>query len=226
MLLAKFGGEKSANPEIDKLVGLFVEGDIITLNRLAAVASLEQKTTVISQLPLEMMAVSFLQQNEGDNTSSFGEKENNSKQPKKIEKVAMKDNGRENRKEEKPKKKDSVDVSEIVSGWGKVLEAVKPMNHSVGALLRACRPAGVEDNCLILEVFYPFHKDRLSDIRNRQIVEDGLKAVFGHDWRLRCVLAQKPAVEPTIKIPSGNKINPKLKTEDELYNIAKDIFGE
>jgi len=172
-----------------------------------------------------MMAVSFLQ-NIGDNTSGSGEKENDSKLPKKTEKIVMKDNKFENQKVEKSKGKDFINVSEIVGSWGKVLEAVKPMNHSVGALLRACRPAGVEDNCLILEVFYPFHKDRLSDVRNRQIVEDGLKVVFGHDWRLRCVLAQKPAVESTIKIPNGNKINPKLKTEDELYDIAKDIFGE
>ena len=108
---------------------------------------------------------------------------------------------------------------------GKVLEAVKPKNHSVGALLRACKPTRVEDNCLILEVFYSFHKDRLSDIRNRTIVEEGLKNVFGHDWRLKCVLGEKPAAPVDLK-SNDSLSKPKAKTEDDLYDIAKDIFGE
>jgi DNA polymerase III subunit gamma/tau len=224
MLLAKFGVKENYGPEVVSLAGLFTEKDIIILSRLVITANLEQKTAVVPQLPLEMMVVSFLQKNSANNS---GEKKIDSKPLKEPKPTKEEDKSIsksvENGKEKQPKK-EVVDVVGIVANWDKVLEAVKPMNHSVGALLRACRPAGIEDNCLVLEVFYPFHKDRLSDMRNRRIVEDGLKTVFGHDWRLRCVLAEKPA--ESIEKLDRSKISSKPKTEDELYDIAKDIFGE
>ncbi len=198
VLLNKFGAIDKPEKEVVSLSSLLSEEDIIELNELTIKANFDQKTTVLSQLPLEMMAVSYLKgaRKSVDETND--------------EKVVFK-------QVEKPRSSRSVndvDISEIAASWGKVLEAVRPKNHSVGALLRACRPVRIEDNYLVLEVFYSFHKDRLSDIRNREIVEEGLRTVFGCDWRLKCVL--------------GEKLAPKseVKSEDELYDIAKDIFGE
>ena len=73
----------------------------------------------------------------------------------------------------------------IEQGWAKVLSAVKPYNHSVEAFLRAAKPKMVRGDRLIVEVFYPFHKDKLEEARNREIVcvEQGKRETAGDPKR-------------------------------------------
>ena len=107
---------------------------------------------------------------------------------------------------------DTAQLKDFIDKWPEILQAVKPMNHSVEALLRACRPTELNEGRITIEVFYPFHKQKLEEERNRRIIEDGIKKVLGFPWKVFCTLAQK-----------DSKSKP---PKDDLYEQAKEIFGK
>ncbi|MDP4009463.1 MAG: DNA polymerase III subunit gamma/tau [Candidatus Shapirobacteria bacterium] len=176
---------------------------------LLIVAGKQEKDAFIDQLPLQLAVVEFL----GDDNDKGGE-------------------GLQSR----PKEEFVVDglsiikVEDVEQGWVKVLTAVKPFNHSVEAFLRSCRPKMVKGNTLVLEVFYPFHKDKLEEIKNKQIVESGLFKVFNVEMLLECVLGKikkEPLVinnDTPIENVSGVAENTK-KGDEDIYDVAKEIFG-
>jgi DNA polymerase-3 subunit gamma/tau len=75
--------------------------------------------------------------------------------------------------------------------WDELMKSVKPLNHSVEALLRSCEPAEVKGSKIIIKAFYPFHKERLEDSRNRAILEKAAKDVYGKKLTLQVKLAQQ-----------------------------------
>ena len=107
---------------------------------------------------------------------------------------------------------------------------IKPFNHSVEAFLRASRPISVKGKTLLLEVFYPFHKDRLEEIKNKKIVEDCMTKVFGINLCFECVLGKNKVAPLVIKNDtpmesvSDQLVDNKTNSGD-IYDVAKEIFG-
>jgi hypothetical protein len=108
-----------------------------------------------------------------------------------------------------------------------VLTAVKPFNHSVEAFLRAARPKSIDGNVVTLEVYYPFHKDKLEEQKNRKIVETGLSQVLGTDVILEYVLGESKQETVVIKNDTPEEVvgeTPESVSGD-IYDVAKEIFG-
>jgi len=210
-------------------------------------AAKQEKETEIDQLPLELAVIDFLGdvEDEGSPLKKV-EKSGETAESKKNDNVEEIKNNQvdgtkevtepvlEEIKEEKVVTIDVVglDINKVVESWGNILMTVKPFNHSVEAFLRAARPVELDGRKLVLEVFYPFHKDRLEEARNRKIVENGLLKVLGVDLAFECVLG-KSKKEPLVihnDTPIENvseKLADEEKKEDkkDLYDVAKDIFG-
>lgn len=81
----------------------------------------------------------------------------------------------------------SVDV--IVAKWTDVLNGVKPFNHNLSALLRSSRPKKLEKDFLTIEAFYKFHMDKLSETKNREIVEKVVSDIIGTNIKIKFVLS-------------------------------------
>lgn len=79
--------------------------------------------------------------------------------------------------------------AETPKNWIEFVAAVKPLNHSVEALLRSCTPRGIKGRSFIIQAFYPFHKERLEESRNRTILEKALKQVYGRKLSVKVELA-------------------------------------
>jgi DNA polymerase-3 subunit gamma/tau len=207
--------------ELENFIGLLIK------------AAKQEKDVEIDQLPLELAVIEFL----GDKRSVEVKQKIEIQKPEekiKPEKIEEKKSKKKLVKQEPDKEEipivfnSSLKIEDIEKEWGNVLIAVKPFNHSVEAFLRAARPKSVKGNTLILEVFYPFHKDRLEEAKNRKIVEDGLSKVFGINFCFECELA-KIKKEPLV-INNGTpeeKINEVLVDDKkkDLYDVAKEIFG-
>ena len=185
----------------------------------------QSKDVEIEQLPIELAVIDFLDKEEG--ISEVKEKD---KSEEKLETKTEKPRIVESQKIE-IKSDMEVDIDKVKQVWGNLLMTVKPFNHSVEAFLRATQPKSVEGRCLIVEVFYPFHKDRLEEIKNKKIVEDGLKCVLGTDMTFECVLTKdkkKPLVinnDTPIESISQELVNDAKDEKKDLYDVAKDIFG-
>ena len=198
--------------DIEKLIDLLIR------------AIKQNKEVEIEQLPLELAVIDFL-----------GEEIDVGKVKEKVkieEKPVEKDEKQEEKVLEPVGMCDlNVDMDKVRTVWGNLLMTVKPFNHSVEAFLRATQPKLIKGGCLMLEVFYPFHKDRLEEIKNRKIVEDGLKKVLGVEMRFECVLAKdkkKPLIinnDTPMESISQELVNDSKEDKKDLYDVAKDIFG-
>ncbi len=211
--------------EDQKKIGLSTEALMEWLQLLIA-AGRQERDSVLSQLPLQLAVVEFL----------------------KGRKLTPVSTGVKNRKveEEEKEKKENLSASEISHKkaigsalveveavekvWGQILLAVKPYNHSIEAFLRAARPLRVEGETVVLEVFYPFHKDKLEEDKNRKIVEKVLKEVMGVELLMACVLGKLQRSTGPVIVPTENAVlNVVDKSKDgengDMYQVAKEIFG-
>jgi DNA polymerase-3 subunit gamma/tau len=92
----------------------------------------------------------------------------------------------------------AVTLSQINDLWPELLGAVRRQDHKLEALLRDARIARLEGDVLIVDFKYEFHQNKVSEDRNRRLVEDVLGKLSGHRFQVRCELAQasSPASQP------------------------------
>lgn len=188
------------------------------LNLLIGAAKQEKDTDLV-QLPLELAVVEFLGEDKKVGSEKPKVEENEEKVEDNLEKT----------------EKVTVGVDVLETEWGKLLTAVKPYNHSVEAFLRSARPTKIEGGTVVLEVYYPFHKDKLEDVKNRKIVEKGLEKILGVKAGFRCILGKSKKMPlvidndtPMDKVSDNAELNSSDKMDEgkkDIYDVAKEIFG-
>ena len=82
-------------------------------------------------------------------------------------------------------------VDDIAEKWGEILAAVKPHNNNLSALLRSSRPRGFDGEFLTIEAFYKFHRDKLMEVKNREILEKVISGIMGKEIKVKFALAEK-----------------------------------
>jgi len=113
-------------------------------------------------------------------------------------------------------------LEEICGKWAQILTEVKPLNHSLEALLRSAKPISYMDGWLTIEAYYKFHKEQLEQERYRSKLEEAMASVLDGNVRLSFTLSNK-----------GNKSdNPKVENisgtveDDALVRAAEEILGK
>ncbi len=83
-------------------------------------------------------------------------------------------------------KRREVEVSQPTKDdrWSALMETVKPLNHSVEAFLRSCK-GELKGKVLEITPFYPFHREKLVEPKNRKILEDATRQVYGKGIRVK-----------------------------------------
>lgn len=198
-LLAKVGfSEINAPQELEALE----IGEIKFLVSLFSRAISELKYSPIAQLPLEIAVIEYC----------LSDKKGVASPPKNDKKIDC--NG----------EKVKVKLQEIMGKWQEILSKIKPLNHSIEALLKASRPLKVEGDFLTLEVFYKFHKDRLEAEKCRTIIEEVVGQTFGSPLKLKCVLGEKPASSQLNKQSNPLPNQPQSEPTNVL-DVANAIFN-
>jgi len=209
-------------------IGLNLEESEFFMSLLIKASKIE-KDVEIDQLPMELVVVEF------GETKRGGIKKNEKIEEEPIIVEAAMVEVEEKIEVEKVDSQHicSLELETIEGKWGNLLTAVKPFNYAVEAFLRATRPKSIRGNILLLEVFYPFHKDRLEESKNRKIVEDGILKVFGVNLGFECVLAKNKKQPLVIKndTPIEHVSDQLTENKDDkvgggdIYDVAKEIFG-
>ena len=81
--------------------------------------------------------------------------------------------------------------------WTELLSALRPRNLSLEALMHSCEPVAVEEDVVVLGFTHKFHRSKVEEERNKQIVEETLSDLLGQQYRVRCILAQQERAEGT-----------------------------
>jgi DNA polymerase-3 subunit gamma/tau len=202
MLLKIIGVEINNGQEINLIEGLG-KADITSLINAFTKAASEMKVTPIQQLPLELVAVEWCH-----SEAPSGDKKEEKTLSKEEEPVSSK---KEAVKIETTVQDQENGIKPILEKWGDLLLGVRPLNHSVEALLRAARPLKMDNGFLTLEVFYKFHKERLDSEKCRAIVEEVASQLLGNPVKLKCVL--------------GEKNHSTEEKNNDIMEIASEIFN-
>jgi DNA polymerase-3 subunit gamma/tau len=118
------------------------------------------------------------------------------------------------------------------SRWSELLNALRPRNLSLEALMRSCEPVAVEGDVVLLGFVHNFHRNKVEEEHNRRMVEDVLSGLVGQQCHVRCVLAQqhhaagasqRPAAEPTGG--KGSSSAEQIMAEDPVVRAAVEDLG-
>lgn len=125
----------------------------------------------------------------------------------------------------KKRSKSSLTFSQVQKHWPEVLKTLRPRNHSLEALLKAARPKELDEDRLVVEVNYPFHKQQLEVTRYRALVESVVGQVLSTNIRLVYVLREtKNRVDPETRKADSN-VSGAVEDED-IIRAAEEVFGE
>jgi len=216
-LLNKVGLEGEEYAELSKK-------EIIALIRLFVGAASELKGAVIEQLPLEVAVIEWCDE-QGVSPESEGEKKTIKGKSNGNGENVDTSNFKETKNEKEVvvhNKKKVKEVTEEV--WTKILLAVKPINTSIEALLRAAKPLGFDGRVLTLSVFYRFHKERLEDTHHLRVLEEIVAGVLGCPTRIECLLAE-PQAKQVFKAEPKEEVVLTDETDEDIIKVAKEIFG-
>lgn len=89
---------------------------------------------------------------------------------------------------DRPSGPDEGNLSMVQERWSEVLEAVRPLNHSMEAVLRSARPKSFDGQRLIVNTSYKFHQERLSVPTNLRLLEEAVSRVLDCPVTVRCIL--------------------------------------
>jgi len=176
--------------------------DIRQLTKYFLQAFEELRYVTISQLPVELAVLDFIESSSAplpaEKTDFLSEK---NPETKNIPSAASVGQIAEVKKEEKREpnaiiqasddSSDHLNLEKLTSHWTDFIEALKPYNHSVAGVIRGARPKSVDHQTVVIEAFYKFHQERLSDMRVRDILASVLKQLFGVKVKVEIVLGKK-----------------------------------
>jgi DNA polymerase-3 subunit gamma/tau len=107
------------------------------------------------------------------------------------------------------------ETSEMSDLWPKALMVIKTKNTTLYALLQSCRIEFKDDNLLVWSKFN-FHRDRLMQSANRQIIEKGLEKVYGRP------ISMTAHIDSTAKVARESVAN---GPATDLVSSALEILG-
>jgi DNA polymerase-3 subunit gamma/tau len=169
-------------------------------------AGRELQNSSIPQLPLEVAVVRIA--GEVENRKQKREKRNE-KEVGDPHKTSL---------EDKNYPKEQGEASGITEKWDSILGSVKSYNHSLEALLKSSRPLKFEDGSLTLEVFYKFHKEKLEQSKNRNILEKVVSEIFGAPTKIRCILGKRVKKSKDDQQSNDDKFDTIEKSAVEVFN--------
>jgi DNA polymerase III subunit gamma/tau len=165
-----------------------------------------EKKIALSNLPQLPLEIAILEINENE----FGNYN------KEIIPASFRENKNGKTKSSKNKSSDKSDeFKKIIEEWDPILKQTKLYNHSISAFLRACQPAELKDGTLYLDFFYKFHKERINEPKNRDIVEHSIKKVTGKFYKIKCQFNARNKKEK----------DKKEEKDKELLKTALEVFG-
>ncbi|MDP2585591.1 MAG: DNA polymerase III subunit gamma/tau, partial [Candidatus Levybacteria bacterium] len=183
-LLFKAGVEFSAENS-----GLMIDNtkleifEIKKLIELLSEAKSELKYAVLPQIPLELVIVEWSLQ-EKINTDLDTDKRRSVQRESASKSALIKEQTTVIEKDvvaDKPSvvvtQQDISKYSENDALWNALIDKVKTHNHSIAGVLRGCKIKSYDNKVLLLETNFKFHKDKLSEIKAREILDNSLREV-------------------------------------------------
>lgn len=166
-------------------------------------------------LPIEMAIIESCGLNKDIDCEIKKEVDNKiTNQKQEIEKELKKEIKKDVEKEGNDLETQSVAVFEMTDDiWQKVVEETKKKNSTLAALLRDAKPLICNEKEVVLGVKFAFHKDKISEAKNKKYLEEILSLLLGSKKVVSC------------QITAEKKETKKPLSDNELQKAAEEVFG-
>jgi len=128
----------------------------------------------------------------------------------------------EEKKEASQSEQKNHSLKEILDGWGEVMTKIKDKNGALNFVLGVAQPVAVNGDSLELGFKYRLQQEKISEMKNREIVETVIHEVYGSRYRIEPTLCQDmESIKKSDNIEGPPKLN---KEEDALVEAALEVF--
>jgi len=106
--------------------------------------------------------------------------------------------------------------------YKKLIEAVKPHNHSIYLILYSCDVQSFDGKYLTLVAYYSFHKERVMSMKVKDIIQAEAEKLIGSPVVLKCELSDK-------KLDAKKLTDKNLKSVKEpmdIEEVFEKVFGD
>jgi DNA polymerase-3 subunit gamma/tau len=114
----------------------------------------------------------------------------------------------------------------VVERWPDFLNALRPQDLKLEALMRSCEPIGVEDDVILLSFAHKFHRSKVEEDERRRLVEDALSELFGRRLRVRCVMNRPSGARSLLQSGQTSPDPPSSVSEDALDPLLRMAVDE
>jgi DNA polymerase III subunit gamma/tau len=116
-----------------------------------------------------------------------------------------------------------IGVAEVINRWQEIVEPLKKHNHSLHSIMNFSHPLGFSEGKLTLGFEFPFHKERLIEAKNKNIIENIISEVLG----VRAFIEARLLTEAE-KTSIKHKLDELKSTKEEslLGNLLEDYGGK
>ncbi|OGH25093.1 MAG: DNA polymerase III, subunit gamma and tau [Candidatus Levybacteria bacterium RIFCSPLOWO2_01_FULL_39_24] len=203
-LLFKAGVEFSEDNSVLVMDNSKLEiGEIKRLIELLAKAKSELKYAVLPQLPLELVIVEWCSVAVGaDHTSSVRGPVAPSSRPTSSVASPLRSLDGTPSSRATPRldiKKETINIvqqgisnySEHDALWTALVDKVKTYNHSIAGVLRGCSIKSYDGKKLLLQTNFKFHKDKLSEVKTEEVLENALRGITKKNVKIEIELKNR-----------------------------------
>ncbi len=112
-------------------------------------------------------------------------------------------------------------LEEILAGWGEVLAKVKDKNQSLNFVLNVAAPVAVADGTVELGFKYKLQQEKMTDLKNRELVEQVISEVYGASYLVEATF--KDDIDLSVTSKETNIAKPSA-SEEKMVKAALDVF--
>jgi hypothetical protein len=134
----------------------------------------------VPELPLFSAMISFVLKTKGNDIPVRQEP---------VEEVKPTPN--ENKLSESHEPYENISLQKLLECWPDVIAEVRRENHSLAGILRSARPKSIMDNTVVVEAFYQFHRDKMTETKSLAALSQAFKKLFGHKLAVEVVFGKK-----------------------------------
>jgi len=119
-------------------------------------------------------------------------------------------------------------LNDVLEHWTGFLDALRPEDLKLEALMRSCEPIRVEDDVVVLSFAHRFHRSKVEEDEKRQMVEGIFSELLCQEVRIRCETNRPTAAES--RQAGGDSGDNRRAGEDDisadpLVQMAVDELG-
>lgn len=121
----------------------------------------------------------------------------------------------------------STPIETIQSRWDEVVSSISQKNLSLAGMVKSTCVLGIKNGTLVLVADFGFHKDKINDPQNKEVIVESLTSLFREQIHVEC--EEKSAISDEDRAAIDRTKNAAAAVDkqqrEDTFNAAVEVFG-